>query len=299
MPELPEVETVCRGLNRATLQQSILGGEVLLPRTLAYPPSADEFLAGITGRQFKQWQRRGKYLLGTLQTPEQTPAGWLGVHLRMTGQLLWGMENEPVSRHCRVRWFLAGDGRWRSRPNGSRPVPWDHRELRFVDQRTFGRIWWIPPHRIPEEIMTGMAALGPEPFSPEFSVDYLYRATRHRLRPIKNALLDQALVAGIGNIYADESLFLSGIHPTLPSKRLGRSRLTKLHSAIQAVLAESIEAGGTTFSDFRDVHGINGNYGGVARVYDREGQPCYTCQTPIQRLKLAGRSAHYCPRCQR
>jgi formamidopyrimidine-DNA glycosylase len=299
VPELPEVETVCRGLNRATLQQSITGAEVRLPRTLAYPPSVDDFLAGITGRQFGQWQRRGKYLLATLQTADQAPAGWLGVHLRMTGQLLWGMEGEPVSRHCRIRWFLAGDGRWRSRPNGARPVPWDHRELWFVDQRTFGRVWWIPPHRTPEEIMTGMAALGPEPFSPEFSVDYLYRVTRHRLRPIKNALLDQALVAGIGNIYADESLFLSGIHPTVPSKRLGRSRLAKLHSAIQSVLTESIEAGGTTFSDFRDVHGINGNYGGVARVYDREGQPCYNCQTPIQRLKLAGRSAHYCPCCQR
>lgn len=273
---------MCRGLNRATLGQPIKGGEVLLPRTLAHPASIDDLWAGITGRQFCQWQRRGKYLLATLETPEHAPAGWLGVHLRMTGQLLWGMEREPVSRHCRVRWFLTGD-----------------RELRFVDQRTFGRIWWIPPDLTPEAIMTGMAALGPEPFSSAFSVDYLYQATRHRLRPIKNALLDQALVAGIGNIYADESLFLSGIHPTVPSRRLGRSRLTKLHHAIQTVLTESIEAGGTTFSDFRDVHGINGNYGGVARVYDREGQPCYTCQTPIQRLKLAGRSAHFCPRCQR
>ncbi|MDA0267547.1 MAG: DNA-formamidopyrimidine glycosylase [Cyanobacteria bacterium] len=280
MPELPEVETVRRGLNRVTLNKPVRGGEVLLLRSIAYPDSVEDFWGGVTQAQIIQWQRRGKYLLANLSGPTGEAAGWLGVHLRMTGQLLWVPSTEPVTQHCRVR-LVLGD-----------------RELRFVDQRTFGRLWWVPPGQRPETIMTGLAKLGPEPFELGFSPEYLYQATRHRSRPIKNALLDQRLVAGIGNIYADESLFISGIRPDIPSGRLGRSRLTRLHGAVQQVLTASIEAGGTTFSDFRDVHGVNGNYGGVAWVYDRKGEPCRTCQTPIQRIKLAGRSSHYCPSCQ-
>lgn len=282
MPELPEVETVCRGLNQATLHQPIAGGAVLLPRTIAHPESVDGFLAGMTGVQVIHWGRRGKYLLAELETVAGIAAGWLGVHLRMTGQLLWEKATEPVTSHCRVRLFFP-----------------ENCELRFVDQRTFGRMWWISPEQRPEQVMMGMAALGPEPFSESFSVDYLYQATRHRLRPIKNALLDQSLVAGIGNIYADEALFISGIPPQVPCKHLGRPRIAKLHAAIGRVLHDSIEAGGTTFSDFRNVQGINGNYGGVAWVYGRDGEPCRICGTTIQRLKLGGRSAHYCPSCQR
>ncbi|MGD1904729.1 MAG: DNA-formamidopyrimidine glycosylase [Leptolyngbyaceae cyanobacterium] len=281
MPELPEVETVRRGLNRVTLNQDIRGGQVLLQRSIAYPDSVEDFWQGLTGNQIGQWRRRGKYLLAQLKTATGTSAGWLGVHLRMTGQLLWVAIEEPVIKHCRVRIML------------------DDRELRFVDQRTFGRLWWIPPGQKPEMIMTGLNKLGPEPFESEFSPEYLYQATRHRVRPIKNALLDQRLVAGVGNIYADEALFISGIRPDTPSGRLGQSRLRQLHAAVQQVLQASIEAGGTTFSDFRDVHGVNGNYGGVAWVYDRKGEPCRTCATPIERIKLAGRSSHYCPRCQR
>jgi formamidopyrimidine-DNA glycosylase len=282
VPELPEVETVCRGLNQVTLNRRIRGGEVLLPRSIAYPVSIDDFWQGITQTTIGLWSRRGKYLLAALQTPLGDPAGYLGVHLRMTGQLLWLSPQEPVSKHCRVRVQFDDDC-----------------ELRFVDQRTFGRLWWVPPNDPPEQIMTGLAALGPEPFDDRCSPDYLYQATRGRQRPIKNALLDQALIAGIGNIYADEALFLSGIRPTTLCARLGRPRITRLHHAIQAALAAGIAQGGTTFSDFRNVHGINGNYGGVAHVYDREHQPCRVCETPIRRIKLAGRSAHFCPRCQR
>lgn len=280
MPELPEVETVCRGLNRVSLNQVIRGGQVLLSRSIAYPDSVEGFWQGINHTQIVAWQRRGKYLLAKLNGPTGMAAGWLGVHLRMTGQLLWVSAVEPVTQHCRVC-LAVGD-----------------RELRFVDQRTFGRLWWVPPDRQPKAIMTGLTNLGPEPFEEAFSPEYLYQVTRHRSRPIKNALLDQRLVAGIGNIYADESLFISGIRPEVPSGRLGRSRLTRLHGAVQQVLTASIEAGGTTFSDFRDVHGVNGHYGGVAWVYDRKGEPCRTCATPIERIKLAGRSSHYCPNCQ-
>jgi formamidopyrimidine-DNA glycosylase len=281
VPELPEVETVCRGLNQVTLNHQIQGGEVLLPRSVAHPESLEQFWEGVTNTTLKWWFRRGKYLLVALENPHGDAAGHLGVHLRMTGQLLWLSPQEPVSKHCRVRFRFD-----------------EQHELRFVDQRTFGRVWWVPPGVAVESVITGIAALGPEPFSERFSPDYLYQATRGRKRPVKNALLDQALVAGIGNIYADEALFLSRIRPTTLCARLGRQRIARLHSGIQQALTAGIAQGGTTFSDFRNVHGINGNYGGVANVYDREQQPCRVCETPIKRIKLAGRSAHFCPQCQ-
>lgn len=281
MPELPEVETVRRGLNRVTLKYPIQGGSVLLPRSVAYPSSVEEFLAGVTDCAFKAWRRRGKYLLGDLVRPDGLPGGTLGVHLRMTGQLLWLSPETPVQSHCRVRLFLPGQ-----------------HELRFVDQRTFGRLWWVPPDQPVESIMTGLQTLGPEPFDQDFSARYLRQRFKHRQRPVKNALLDQALVAGLGNIYADEALFLSQIRPTTPCGCIGLKRCQRLHGAIIQVLNHSIESGGTTFSDYRDIYGVNGNYGGVAWVYNREEQPCRVCGTPIQRIKLAGRSAHYCPSCQ-
>lgn len=280
MPELPEVETVRQGLNQVTLAQTIRGGDVLLERTIAHPFPVAEFLGGLQGSSIKQWHRRGKYLLAAL-VRDSRPAGWLGVHLRMTGQLLWMQQDEPLQKHCRVRlWFPKG------------------RELRFVDQRTFGQMWWVPPDHQPEAIITGLQQLGPEPFSDQFSVDYLVGQLCDRKRPIKNALLDQRLVAGVGNIYADEALFLSGIQPQTCSAALGRQQIAQLHEAILKVLQDSIDARGTTFSDFRDVSGINGNYGGIAWVYDRKGEPCRVCNSAIERIKLAGRSAHFCPQCQ-
>ncbi|CAD5979238.1 Formamidopyrimidine-DNA glycosylase [Planktothrix tepida] len=283
MPELPEVETVRQGLNQVTLNQTVVGGEVLLNRTLAYPFSVDEFLQNLTGMAIAQWHRRGKYLLAELVKldPEKTPGGWLGVHLRMTGQLLWVDQENPLQKHTRIRLFFA-----------------KNRELRFVDQRTFGQMWWVPPDQKISNIITGLNNLGPEPFAAEFSVDYLQDQFKKRQRPIKSALLDQKLVAGVGNIYADEALFLSGIAPTTPCTSLTRPQLEALRSHIIQVLEKSIQAGGTTIRNFLNVQGINGNYGGTAWVYNRTGEPCRICETPIERLKLAGRSAHFCPQCQ-
>ncbi len=278
MPELPEVETVCRGLNQLTFGQTILGAEILLDRTLAYPVSRKEFLDSIKNTTFGKWQRRGKYLL----VPLQDEKGWLGVHLRMTGQLLWVEENEPLSRHTRLRLFCN-----------------QSQELRFVDIRTFGKVWWVPPNQPPENIITGLQKLGPEPFSKEFSIDYFIDSLKRRQRNIKTILLDQAIVAGMGNIYADEALFKSGILPTTLGKELTRKQVEKLREAMIEVLKTAIEQGGTTFSDFRGVTGINGNYGGVAWVYGRHNQPCRVCGTPIEKIKLGGRSSHFCPQCQK
>ncbi|MCY7276682.1 MAG: DNA-formamidopyrimidine glycosylase [Phormidesmis sp. CAN_BIN44] len=275
MPELPEVETVRLGLNQVTLNQPIQGGDVLLDRTVAHPTPID-FLGGLQGTSIVQWHRYGKYLLAELSD------GWLGVHLRMTGQLLWLNQTEPLHKHTRVRLFFADD-----------------RELRFVDQRTFGQMWRVPSDRDPKTIITGLQKLGPEPFSAEFSDSYLTQQLKNRRRPIKTALLDQSLVAGVGNIYADEALFLTGIRPETLCADLNPAKIKRLRSNIIRVLQDSINARGTTFSDFRDVSGVNGNYGGIAWVYARDGEACRNCETVIQRLKLAGRSSHFCPNCQR
>jgi len=322
VPELPEVETVCRGLNQLTLNQEIWGGDVLLTRTIAYPFTVGEFLAHLKNVSISRWHRRGKYLLAQLTQSDargregdwqkdalqgrhgnaeggsrdaplssfpnpQSPipslhdAGWLGVHLRMTGQLLWLNREEPLQKHTRVRLFFH-----------------NNRELRFVDQRTFGQMWWVPPSAPLESIITGLKQLGPEPFSAAFSLEYLAGKLRHRQRSIKAALLDQTLVAGVGNIYADEALFLSGIRPDTLCADLNAEQIERIRSSLIQVLQASIQVGGTTFSNFLNVQGVNGNYGGVAWVYGRTGELCRVCNSSIVRLKLAGRSSHFCPTCQ-
>ncbi|NJL62244.1 MAG: DNA-formamidopyrimidine glycosylase [Methylacidiphilales bacterium] len=299
MPELPEVETVRRGLNQLTLNQKIVGGDVLLHRTIAYPLGIEEFLAGIQGYQIATWHRRGKYLLAELEEvgkkgkeerqrnikpspAEVSTVSYLGAHLRMTGQLLYLNRDEPLHKHTRVRIFFDCD-----------------RELRFVDQRTFGQMWWVPANVEVESVMTGLAKLAVDPFSPEFTIDYLANKLKHSRRPIKTALLDQSNIAGLGNIYADEALFLSHIRPETLCTDLKRQQIQKLHPAIIQVLTKSIEAGGTTFSNFLNVEGINGNYGGTAWVYNRTGEPCRLCSSPIQRTRLGGRSSHFCLECQK
>lgn len=275
MPELPEVETVRQGLNKLTLQQTIEGGQVLLERTLAHPRSLAEFYQAIEGNTIIAWQRRGKYLLAQLDR------GWLGIHLRMTGQLLWVKRDTPLQKHARIRLFFDSE-----------------KELRFVDTRTFGKFWLVPSATPPENIITGLQNLGPEPFSQEFSLDYFHDKLGQSKRQIKTVLLDQSIVAGIGNIYADESLFRSNIHPRAISSKLTIEDIFKLRNAIVEVLQTAIAQGGTTFSDFLQVTGTNGNYGGVAWVYGRQNQPCRICSTPIDKIKLGGRSSHFCPQCQ-
>ena len=280
VPELPEVETVRRGLERQTRGFTIERVEVLRARAIAAPPVPAQFCSALEGCSVDQWMRRGKYLMASLKRSEEDAGHW-GVHLRMTGQFLW-METakEPCS-HTRVRFW---------NPKGQ--------ELRFVDLRSFGEMWWVPPGEPLESVMTGLKRLGPEPFSAAFTPQYLRQKLKGSSRAIKTALLDQALVAGVGNIYADESLFMSGIAPEERAGSLKLKQLERLHGALVEVLTTSIGAGGTTFSDFRDLTGTNGNYGNAAWVYRRTGEPCRVCGTPIRRDKLGGRSSHWCPSCQ-
>ena len=280
MPELPEVETVRRGLEQQTQGFEISRVEVHRARAIASPANPAAFAAALCGCRVGAWSRRGKYLMSQLSRGGKEAGSW-GVHLRMTGQFLWLETPKPACSHTRVQLFAASN-----------------QELRFVDTRSFGQMWWVPPGQPLDSVITGLGRLGPEPFSPAFNAVYLAERLRGSKRPIKNALLDQALVAGVGNIYADESLFAAGIRPATASGSLGVSQLERLRQALVEVLETSIGAGGTTFSDFRDLKGNNGNYGGVAWVYRRGGDPCRRCHTPIQREKLGGRSSHWCPSCQ-
>ena len=242
MPELPEVETVRRGLEQRTSGFRIARVEVRRNRAIASPADPGAFVAALENCSVGQWRRRGKYLIATVRRDDDSDGGHWGVHLRMTGQFLWLEEPREPCLHTRVRFW---------NPGGT--------ELRFVDTRSFGEMWWVPPGVEPSTVITGLTRLGPEPFSSAFSTAHLQERLRGSSRPIKTALLDQALVA---------------------------------------VLETSIGAGGTTFSDFRDLTGTNGNYGGQAWVYRRGGEPCRVCGTPIRRDRLSGRSTHWCPSCQ-
>lgn len=282
MPELPEVETVRRGLEQVVGPLLILRVEVLRARAVGGPlGDGKAFARGLKGRQLGAWRRRGKYLIGSLWH-NGTPDGELGVHLRMTGRFHWLRLNErPVCNHTRVR-FLG-----------------EERELRFVDTRSFGMMWRVPPGVATHQVITGLQRLGPEPFDTRFDGSYLQRRLQGSRRPIKSALLDQAVVAGVGNIYADECLFLARIRPDCPSSALSTAQLQRLRDQLVEVLQCSISKGGTSFRSFSDLRGINGNYGEMAWVYGRHGQPCRRCGSPIQRIVLGGRSSHWCGYCQR
>ena len=285
MPELPEVETVRRGLADRLSSFQIHSVDILRDKAIASPGGSLLFAEALRGAWVGRWHRRGKYLYAELHDTQETNGepirGLWGVHLRMTGQFLWLEDQTPPCKHTRVRFWNA-----------------EGQELRFIDMRSFGEMWWVPPQQTVESVITGLSRLGPEPFSADFNADYLRTRLKGSKRTIKTALLDQSLVAGAGNIYADESLFAAGIAPQTPAGKLNAQQLNDLCLSLVEVLEKSIGAGGTTFSDFRDLEGVNGNYGGQASVYRRTGAPCHRCSTPIQREKLGGRSTHWCPNCQ-
>ncbi len=291
MPELPEVETVRKGLENRLASFRIKRIEVCREKTIASSGGSSEFIKMMKGAEVGKWYRRGKYLIASLhgqkhiQTSTSTQTsqshGWWCVHLRMTGHFQWHKLASPACPHTRIRfWNQKGE------------------ELRFVDTRSFGQMWWIAPDNLPEEIIKGLKTLGPEPFSSTFNASYLKERLKGKTRSIKSSLLDQTLVAGAGNIYADESLFSAGISPKRESGKLKEEELALICNSLVKVLKISIGKGGTTFSDFRDLEGLNGNYGGQAWVYRRVNQPCRVCGTKIKREKIAGRSSHWCPKCQ-
>ena len=286
MPELPEVETVRKGLEKKLKDFIISEIEIIRPTTIAFPANKDEFKKGLNNSLIDKWTRRGKYLIAKLiKNPNNNTLksnGYLIIHLRMTGHFNWLKRNNSPCKHTRVRFFDSQEN-----------------ELRFIDLRSFGQIWWIKEGLDPKKIIKGLGSLGPEPFSKDFNYEYLRKEFSKRTKSIKAVLLDQSIIAGIGNIYADESLFDAGISPFRKAKTIKKRELIKLRISIIEVLEKSIGSGGTTFSDFRNIEGLNGNYSMQANVYKRTGEKCKRCSNLIQRKKITGRSTHWCSNCQK
>ena len=286
MPELPEVETVRKGLEKKLKDFIISEIEIIRPSTIAFPANKDEFKKGLNNSLIDKWSRRGKYLIANLiknsNNNSSKSNGYLIIHLRMTGHFNWLKRNNSPCKHTRVRFFDSQEN-----------------ELRFIDLRSFGQIWWIKEGLDPKKIIKGLGSLGPEPFSKDFNYEYLKKEFSKRTKSIKAVLLDQRIIAGIGNIYADESLFEAGISPFREAKTIKKRELIKLRISIMDVLEKSIGSGGTTFSDFRNIEGLNGNYSMQANVYKRTGEKCKRCSNLIQRKKITGRSTHWCSNCQK
>ena len=292
MPELPEVETVRRGLEQKLNNFIIKKVEVCRDSTVAFPTEKDVFIKGLKNSLLNKWDRRGKYLIAQLKIVQnkntQFPLensrnnGFLVVHLRMTGYFKFIENSTHPCKHTRIRFFDKNNN-----------------ELRYIDVRSFGQMWWINKDLSPNKIIKGLGSLGPEPFSKDFDANYLKKVISKRTKSIKAILLDQTIVAGIGNIYADESLYSAGISPFREARTIKNNELIKLKESIVTVLKKSIGSGGTTFSDFRDLEGENGNFGLQTNVYRRTGKECRKCGNLIERQKISGRSTHWCPKCQK
>ncbi len=278
MPELPEVETIVRGLAQRVTGDRIesvwTSGK---PQTFKSPPA--EIAATLEGAAIAAVHRMGKHIIFDLaqdgavsagkKPPARITAQWV-VHLGMTGSLVVTRPDAEVPKHTHVTAQL-GSGR----------------ELRFIDPRRFGRTWVV------HEAFT---TPGTEPL--DIGFELFAGLFRGRKTPIKSALLNQKLLRGIGNIYADESLFRAGIRPRRRAASLTREELKRLYKSVQKVLTEAIAAGGTSISDYVDSAGESGLFQMKLRAYGRTGEPCLRCGTPIKRIVVAGRGTHYCPKCQ-
>ena len=274
MPELPEVETIARSL-APRLAGRVISGVELLYRPLLRTGGRKRLVA-MRGRPIVRVRRRGKMLL-----VECEGGRTLVFHLKMTGQFLFAGQGTPRDKHVRLI-VRFEDGR---------------DELRFRDVRKFGFLLCLEGE--PERACGELACLGPEPLEvglPEFKA--ILRARRGR---IKSLLLDQTRIAGIGNIYADETLFDARVHPESPASSLRSDKVEGLYVSMRKILSSAIEAGGSTLTDagYRDAEGNPGDFQFAHKVYDRKGEPCLVCGAPIVMKRIGGRSSHFCPRCQK
>ena len=272
MPELPEVETVVRGLRRPLVGQRIVAVEYEKSSVIR-TPSPDEFIARVTGQRVRSINRRAKYILCQLDD------GILAVHLKMTGRLYVAAqpatEESGVDRWVRIHFSLA---------NGQ--------TLYFSDARRFGGVFYI--HDIAEIAPN----LGPEPLEDGFTPAVLTQRLKGRNRQIKALMLEQSFIAGVGNIYADESLFAAKIHPLRRADTLTRPEIKRLHGTIRAALNSGIQHEGASINWYRKPDGTTGQSQDHFAVYDREGEPCLRCGAPIVKIRVAQRGTHFCPHCQ-
>jgi formamidopyrimidine-DNA glycosylase len=271
MPELPEVETTRRGIAPQVIGHRVAALQVYDPR-LRWPVPAS-LRKKLVGRVVERVDRRGKYLLFRMG------GDTLLVHLGMTGSLRAFVRAPKPSTHDHVDIVLD---------NGM--------TLRYRDPRRFGAILWVPPPADAHPLLSG---LGPEPFDRACDATYLKHATRRRAAGIKLVLMDNRVIVGVGNIYANEALFRAGIRPTAPANRVSAARLGRLLVEVRATLTEAIAKGGSTLRDYVDSRGAPGYFQLDYYVYGREGLPCRVCGTAIRAVRMGGRASTYCPRCQR
>lgn len=276
MPELPEVETVKRTLKSVVMGKRITDVEIFLPK-LVLPLKVEEFKSRVKGSIIVDFGRRGKYLLIGLST-----SFTLVTSLRMTGRLVFVPSGQEFNTDKHTHLIFEFE---------------DGSHLYFNDIRKFGTM-----HCISTECLADcpeIAKLGPEPLGPDFSQAWLREMLKRKNRKIKQLLLDQTFIAGIGNIYADEILFHARIHPKTLANQLSEEQVHNLFLSIGEVLSEAVAQRGTTIKDYVDGEGHQGNYQSLLKVYGRNGKKCYNCGQEIQAIKLGGRTAHFCPHCQR
>jgi formamidopyrimidine-DNA glycosylase len=296
MPELPEVETVRAGLERFVVGRTVANVQVLHPRAVRRDPAGPlGFAAAMAGRDFKRAERRGKYLWLTLDDSEALLA-----HLGMSGQMLVGEPDRPLSPHVRARFTFTDGGP----------------DLRFTEQRTFGHLMLCPlgggdpPQTppahggtarppIPPWVPAPIAHIAPDPLEQAFDPREFTARLVRRHTGVKRALLDQSLVSGIGNIYADEALWQARLHWARPTETLRPGEVSRLLGAVHDVLTEALKAGGTSFDAlYVNVNGESGYFDRSLQAYGRAGEPCSRCGTPIRRDAFMNRSAYSCPHCQ-
>jgi formamidopyrimidine-DNA glycosylase len=292
VPELPEVEVVRRGLERWVAGRTVAAVEVHHPRAVRrHLEGVDHFVAALTGRTLTAAHRRGKYLWLPLAEGDGTPAGQaLVAHLGMSGQLLVEKPSQPDETHLRARVTFTDGGR----------------QLRFVDQRTFGGLAVEDlgggagaGDAVADGVPPRLAHIAIDPLDEAFDVDAFSAALRRRRTEVKRALLDQTLIGGVGNIYADESLWRARLHGNRPTDRLTRAQVADLLEGVRDVLTESLAQGGTSFDSlYVDVNGQSGYFSRHLAVYGQADRPCPRCGTPIVRESFMNRSSYSCPSCQ-
>lgn len=271
MPELPEVETTLRGVSPHIVGGQITECIIRQPRLRQVVPV--ELAARVTATEITNSYRRGKYLLFAIGD------GHLLIHLGMSGSLRLVPANQAADKHDHVDFRLSSG-----------------MSLRYTDPRRFGIITWVTgdPYQHPL-----LRALGPEPLDGNFSGDYLYQLSRKKKVPVKAFIMNANVVVGVGNIYANEALFVAGIHPLRAAGNISRPRYQRLAETIIAVLSQAIAQGGTTLRDFVGGDGKPGYFSQSLRVYGRSGLPCTTCGQPLREVRLTGRSTVFCSQCQR
>jgi formamidopyrimidine-DNA glycosylase len=272
MPELPEVEAVARGLRKTIIGLTV--SDIHLRSKASVHPGSRKFRAALIGAIAERIDRRGKNILIHFSNAQT-----LWVHLKMTGHFDFVPSDSALEKHDHVVFHFTKN----------------NHTLRFNDYRRFGRMRLYATAEIMKQ--KGLAELGPEPL--EISADDFVDRCRSSRRMIKPALLDQSFLAGLGNIYADETLFFANIHPRKLTDHVQPKRLKELHSHIQAVLKRAIRMMGTSVDTFSGLNGRPGGFQKYLMVYGREGEPCFACGTRIRREQIGSRSAHFCPSCQR